>query len=299
MLLYRAKCYLTCKDVLNTLANLKLMIELKSEPGVRLDYELLEGLRECSDESISGYEGVRLRMKTARRAAKGQWGALFKESDYQFYKGVTYFHDGKYEEANRNFERALNAALGEETADFKKLSFSNRAFNYYEVLFASFLSMALFGNLAKAYKVLKTLVDALPEGQIGEDFTRFLQLVGQEKNNPFSKAGRNADEAEFIPFPVENRLCSIFPEVVLPFRTPVRTRLFFCLPHVEKPDITPRFEEKVLEEFSMSTIEIKPEAPWIRRSDQGVIFTDEVIKYDIELSQSSSSNDEEEAEEEE
>lgn len=39
----------------------------------------------------------------------------------------------------------------------------------------------------------------------------------------------------------------------------------------------------------MSSIEIKPEAPWIRRSDQGVIFTDEVIKYDIELSQSSSS----------
>jgi hypothetical protein len=39
----------------------------------------------------------------------------------------------------------------------------------------------------------------------------------------------------------------------------------------------------------MSSIEIKPEAPWIRRSDQGVIFTDEVVKYDIEISQSSSS----------
>jgi hypothetical protein len=42
----------------------------------------------------------------------------------------------------------------------------------------------------------------------------------------------------------------------------------------------------------MYSIEIKPEAPWIRRSDQGVIFTDEVIKYDIELSQSSSSEEE-------
>lgn len=42
----------------------------------------------------------------------------------------------------------------------------------------------------------------------------------------------------------------------------------------------------------MSSIEIKPEAPWIRRSDEGVIFTDEVIKYDIELSQSSSSSEE-------
>lgn len=39
----------------------------------------------------------------------------------------------------------------------------------------------------------------------------------------------------------------------------------------------------------MNTIEIKPEAPWIRRSDEGVIFTDEIIKYDIELSKSSTS----------
>ena len=49
----------------------------------------------------------------------------------------------------------------------------------------------------------------------------------------------------------------------------------------------------------MAAIEIKPEAPWIRRSDQGVIFTDQVVKYDIELSQSSSSSEEEEEGEEE
>ena len=42
----------------------------------------------------------------------------------------------------------------------------------------------------------------------------------------------------------------------------------------------------------MSTIEIKPEAPWIRRSDQGVIFTDDVVKDYVELSQSSSSEEE-------
>ena len=49
----------------------------------------------------------------------------------------------------------------------------------------------------------------------------------------------------------------------------------------------------------MSSIEIKPEAPWIRRSDQGVIFTDEVVKYDIEISQSSSESDDRSSEDEE
>ena len=40
----------------------------------------------------------------------------------------------------------------------------------------------------------------------------------------------------------------------------------------------------------MSAIEIKPEAPWIRRSDEGVIFTDDVVGVDVELSESSSSS---------
>ena len=48
----------------------------------------------------------------------------------------------------------------------------------------------------------------------------------------------------------------------------------------------------------MASIEIKPEAPWIRRLEQGVIFTDKVVEYDIEISQSSSSSSSEEAEEE-
>ena len=49
----------------------------------------------------------------------------------------------------------------------------------------------------------------------------------------------------------------------------------------------------------MSTIEIKPEAPWIRRSDQGVIFTDDVVKDYVELSQSFSSEEEASYKEEE
>lgn len=49
VLLYKAKCYLTCKDVLNTLANLKLMLEIRPDPQVQFDYQMLDCLRECSD----------------------------------------------------------------------------------------------------------------------------------------------------------------------------------------------------------------------------------------------------------
>jgi hypothetical protein len=50
-----------------------------------------------------------------------------------------------------------------------------------------------------------------------------------------------------MPFPFENRLCSIFPEINLPLSTTIRTRLYFCLPEVTKPDITPRLDDRLLD----------------------------------------------------
>lgn len=43
----------------------------------------------------------------------------------------------------------------------------------------------------------------------------------------------------------------------------------------------------------MKLIEVKPEAPWIKRSEDGVIFTDDILGCDVELSMSSSEESEE------
>jgi hypothetical protein len=47
--MFRAKCYLISKDVLNTLSNLKLMLEIKPDDKILFDYEMLDCLRVCSD----------------------------------------------------------------------------------------------------------------------------------------------------------------------------------------------------------------------------------------------------------
>ena len=68
------------------------------------------------------------------------------------------------------------------------------------------------GQLPKALKLLKNILDALPQGEIREEFARFVGLLQAELRNPFSSgAPESVEEAEFVPFPVENRLCSIFP----------------------------------------------------------------------------------------
>lgn len=51
------------------------------------------------------------RIKEAKQKVVGLghkgFGNFFTVVEYQFFKGVLYFYDGKYEEASKNFKRAL------------------------------------------------------------------------------------------------------------------------------------------------------------------------------------------------
>lgn len=57
---------------------------------------------------MNDYEGIRNRMKEAKKSTNGSFGNIFEEFDYQFYKGVMYFYDKKYPEASKNFKRAMD-----------------------------------------------------------------------------------------------------------------------------------------------------------------------------------------------
>jgi hypothetical protein len=96
--------------------------------------------------------------------------------------------------------------------------------------------------------------------------------------------GEPSKEAlDLTPFPVTNRLCSIFPEVEYNHNNLIRFRLSFCLPTVSPPEIKFDIEPRVIEELSMSSTEPRPDAPWIKRSTFGVIFTDEMVGVDIDI----------------
>ncbi len=76
MLFYRVKCYLIVKDVLNALNYMKMMLDIKKDPKIAFDYEILECLRECSDESFQDFRGIIDRMKAAEVEAKGEYGVI-------------------------------------------------------------------------------------------------------------------------------------------------------------------------------------------------------------------------------
>ena len=78
MLFYKAKCYLVVKDVLNSLQYLKMMLDLKPDPKITFDYEIMECLRECSEENMSDYPGILAKMKEAKKKSKGEYGLLIE-----------------------------------------------------------------------------------------------------------------------------------------------------------------------------------------------------------------------------
>lgn len=54
-------------------------------------------------------------------------------------------------------------------------------------------------------------------------------------------------------------------------------RLSFCLPYIEYPSIEPRFDDEVIKNMTVSVVENRPEAPWIKWNSQGVVFTQDML----------------------
>ena len=87
------------------------------------------------------------------------------------------------------------------------------------------------------------------------------------------------------PFPMGNRVCSFFPEIKitvpclgLQTQYTFLTRPSFSFPFVKPPNMIPNVDEGVLtQEFDLKNVTLpKPEAPWIKRCDYGIKFTDEI-----------------------
>lgn len=82
VLFYRAKCYLNSKDVISTISNLKQMLDIQYDNQIFLDHQMLELLRECSEDSQVDFKQILANMKESKEKAhstgRDQFGRLFK-----------------------------------------------------------------------------------------------------------------------------------------------------------------------------------------------------------------------------
>lgn len=89
---------------------------------------------------------------------------------------------------------------------------------------------------------------------------------------------------EFSIFPVDNRLCCIYSGVRAFFSDScfLDLRLSFCLPAVQVSDIKIAVGYEELLKLNLRSIEYKPEAPWIKKLDEKIIFTSHLVQEEVE-----------------
>ena len=80
-------------------------------------------------------------------------------------------------------------------------------------------------------------------------------------------------------FPQQHRLCNYFTpvKITLPGYAPsVYLKPSFSFPFIKPPNMIPSVDDNVLQTFTAKSITPKPEAPWIKRTNFGIRFTDEI-----------------------
>lgn len=113
--------------------------------------------------------------------------------------------------------------------------------------------------------------------------TRDLTLdIERLRNN--QRTGQSSDSKDdYSIFPTDNRLCSIFSpiEIKLPDNQSIDLMLSFCLPSIEVSEvkIIVGFEE--LLKIDLRSIELKAEAPWIKKIDEKVMFTNHMVEDEV------------------
>ena len=121
-----------------------------------------------------------------------------------------------------------------------------------------------------------------------EEFERFKRKDPERFALVFKSKVTTPFEIEI--FPSEERLCEFFGFVTFSLspnsklRSQIKTsgdfkaRLSFSMPFVKPPNMIPSVDEEFIQgEFNLKQIDAPmPEAPWIKRCEHGITFTNEI-----------------------
>ncbi|CAD8173712.1 unnamed protein product [Paramecium octaurelia] len=315
VLYYRAKTYILIKELNSSMLDLQKIVEQSNEIHAIVDLNILQQLKNTStansDQNLFS-EALQCANQILKKGAEGK---IFKKSDILFYKGLFLFYLKQYDSAQQALRESYKIKEDQQRKELgsmndsdqyileqlnqtqkkiecrskplEEFEFSDRTYNLFEYYFNRASVHLLLGQIESALDYLEQLHENIAQLEIQERLSEFIELL-KEDQNPKSEINPELSKlTEFIIFPQHNRLCSIYPMVKLPlkkYKQCLLLRLSFCLPTVEIPEMNIKFDDKLLETISPTVVENKPEAPWIKRTSEGVIFTDNVqIVEDLDL----------------
>lgn len=271
------KVYIVEKNLFLALDKLEVLNEDFPHNSYKFDLSILLALRSASSMEFKEAEKLLLEASPCSRPF------IFTEIDQLFYLGLIYFYSGKYKEALTRFNKAqslkypsapneeeeevyLSAIFSEDTEDDSSLV--GQTFTYLEIKYNIAMCHLMLGNQNQCLTNIDPLVHNANTSSRASGLVEIL------------KSGVNTDAFLNI-FPFTNRLCGIFEEVTVALPSSesavLNFRLSFCLPSVELPSTEIKVGLDILDDLRISSVENKPEAPWIKRTEEGIIFTSELI----------------------
>ncbi|EGR34644.1 hypothetical protein IMG5_005100 [Ichthyophthirius multifiliis] len=307
ILLLRAKCYMVFKELNSALEDMEKIIELNQENlDIRFDQVCLMSLKIASQgsqeiEQISFFEQALEKIQQSKQFEKRS-GAFFKRSDSLFFKGFYKFHLRDYEGALRKFKKSFEfknqeCKLKEQNlcelledddeavhiSELEEYEFQNKTYNIYEYYYNCASCLIMMEKYQEAFKYLIQLQEILPEEEKVKCLEGLLLVLNDEienknTNNIFQKLLLNRIKILQFYYIIQ-QLFIFFKNFLYK-----QVTLYFCLPKVEAPSMIPFFDENLLQQLQPTVVENKPEAPWIRKTSEGIIFTDNVQHFeDLDL----------------
>lgn len=132
---------------------------------------------------------------------------------------------------------------------------------------------------------VKKIVNIIEEGKIQDEDLDKIETEEDSEDGFAPSNNKDLDKTcartkTLSIFPISNRLCGIYDQACYQLNKDeiLKFRLSFCLPFIELPDMSIKVGFEILKDIKISSIENRPEAPWIKRTSSGIVFTNNLIE---------------------
>lgn len=209
---------------------------------------------------------------------------IFKMRDMHQIKASIYLLLGEHQQSIREFQRTLELFNSEKAREMEKHFIEDSEefedeWSEVEIKFNLSLCHLCLKDYAGARQML---VEFEKSSEKGKNWGAYMDLIADLASGTYAR--KKGQRIELDTFEQNHRISKFWPKVELP-GLDISLSMAFSYPFVEPPELMPEFDEEFFDEFVMAKSENKPEAPWINRSDGGLVFTPNVQIYEnLELS---------------
>ncbi|CAK93981.1 unnamed protein product (macronuclear) [Paramecium tetraurelia] len=282
-LYHRAKTFVTIKELNNAIQDLQKLVECSTDIAAFVDLNVLQQLKLTSIGNC-GQNQLQNSIDCLNQFLRnGNEGKIFNTYDIKFYRCLFQFYLKQFDAALISLLESYETLQGNDAGVLKEQTLINRAYNQLEFQFNQSILYLLQGQTGLGIENLIKLKDKIQQQEQKNLLQIFLDLLIDDQSEQTQLKKELCQLTDLIILPQNNRLCMIYPMVKIPlkkYKQQLQTRLSFCLPQVEIPEMLPQFDFKLMETLSPIVVENKPEAPWIQRIDDGVIFTQNLQNAD-------------------